>query len=281
MGPRTFRFEPVPQERILGLAVHPVSKEWAVEAVVDRALGPETGAYVCLTNVHTTVESRNSAELRDAVDQAFLSVPDGMPLAWILKNRGYRQTEQVAGIDYVPMVARAGLELGLRHYLYGGSPEVASQAGRRLERLVPGVQIVGSASPPFAPTGRWPVDDLQRELRRTRPHILWVGLGAPKQELWMNRMAGQLDVPVMIGVGAVFDYLAGTKPAAPSIMRRVGLDWLFRLAVEPRRLWRRYLLGNSTFTFLLVRDVLARRWAAMASRAQGESDRSNTDSSAR
>jgi N-acetylglucosaminyldiphosphoundecaprenol N-acetyl-beta-D-mannosaminyltransferase len=258
-----------------------VSKKSAVEAVTHRALSPETGAYVCLTNVHTTVESRNSPELREAIDKAFLSVPDGMPLAWILKNRGYRETEQVAGIEYVPMVARAGLELGLRHYLYGGAPGIAGRAGRRLERLAPGVQIVGSASPPFASTGRWPVDDLQRELRRTRPHILWVGLGAPKQELWMNRMAGQLDVPVMIGVGAVFDYLAGTKPAAPTILRRVGLDWLFRLAVEPRRLWRRYLLGNSTFTYLLVRDLLARRWAAMASRAQGDSDRSNTDRSER
>jgi N-acetylglucosaminyldiphosphoundecaprenol N-acetyl-beta-D-mannosaminyltransferase len=101
------------------------------------------------------------------------------------------------------------------------------------------------------------VDDLHRELRRTKPHILWVGLGAPKQELWMSRMAGQLEVPVMVGVGAVFDYLAGTKPAAPTILRRVGLDWLFRLAVEPRRLWRRYLVGNSSFVWLLARERFA------------------------
>ena len=267
MVPRTSLVEPPQEERILGLAVHPVNKVRAVEAAVKRALDPEPGAYVCLTNVHTTVESQHSAVLREAVDKAFLSVPDGMPLVWILKRRGHGRTEQVAGIEYVPMVARAGLEPGLRHFFYGGAPGIAGRAGRRLEQLVPGVQIVGSASPPFTPTGQWPVDDLHRELRRTKPHILWVGLGAPKQELWMSRMAGQLEVPVMVGVGAVFDYLAGTKPAAPTILRRVGLDWLFRLAVEPRRLWRRYLLGNSSFVWLLARERFAGSQSRQGKRA--------------
>jgi N-acetylglucosaminyldiphosphoundecaprenol N-acetyl-beta-D-mannosaminyltransferase len=156
------------------------------------------------------------------------------------------------------MVASAGLDSGLRHFLYGGSPGVAHGAGRRLEQLVPGVQVVGTAAPPFASIDEWPVADLRQDLERTKPDILWVGLGAPKQELWMQAMSDVLDVPVMVGVGAAFDYLAGTVSAAPDYLRHVGLEWLFRLAVEPKRLWRRYLVGNSTFVYLVLRDELSR-----------------------
>ena len=245
-------------ERILGHRVDPVSKALAADFVVERALAGDPGAYVCLTNVHTTVESQRSPALRKAADDAFLSVPDGMPLTWILRRRGHLETEKVTGIEYIPLVASRGLDRGLRHYFYGGAPGVAVRAGRRLEDLVPGVQVVGAASPPFAEThGGWATEELERELRRTQPHIIWVGLGAPKQDLWMAHIADTLRVPVLIGVGAAFDYLAGTKPSAPEFLRHVGLEWLFRLAVEPKRLWRRYLIGNSTFVYLVVRDRLS------------------------
>jgi N-acetylglucosaminyldiphosphoundecaprenol N-acetyl-beta-D-mannosaminyltransferase len=257
MAARALSIDPDHAERVLGQRVHPVSKAQAAGSVVERALVGRPGAYVCLTNVHTTVASHRSPALRAAVDGALLSVPDGMPLAWILRRRGHEYTEKVTGIEYVPLVAAQGLDVGLRHFFYGGAPGIAVRAGLRLEDLVPGVQVVGAASPPFAETPGWATDDLQHELRRTRPHILWVGLGAPKQELWMAEMAGILEVPVMIGVGAAFDYLAGTKAAAPTFLRHIGLEWLFRLAVEPGRLWRRYLVGNSTFLWLLARERLA------------------------
>ena len=235
-----------------------VSKREAAESVVNRALVGTPGAYVCLTNVHTTVESQRSADLRAAVDGAFLSMPDGMPLTWILRRRGHADAEKVTGIEYIPAVASLGLDQGLRHFFYGGAPGIAVRAGLRLENLVPGVKVVGAASPPFAETPGWETAELQQELRRTKTHILWVGLGAPKQELWMAAMAGEVDVPIMIGVGAAFDYLAGEKASAPTFLRHVGLEWLFRLAVEPRRLWRRYLVGNTKFLYLLARDVLGR-----------------------
>jgi N-acetylglucosaminyldiphosphoundecaprenol N-acetyl-beta-D-mannosaminyltransferase len=244
-------------EQILGLRVDPLSKAQAADAVVERAFVREPGAYVCLTNVHTTVESQRSPGLRAAVEDAFLSVPDGMPLTWILRRRGHVHTEKVTGIEYIPLVASRGVDLGLRHFFYGGVPGIADRAGQRLVDLVPGAKVVGAVSPPFAQTPGWATEDLEQELRRTRPHILWVGLGAPKQELWMAAKAGELSVPVMIGVGAAFDYLAGEKAHAPTFLRHVGLEWLFRLAVEPKRLWRRYLLGNSTFLWLLVRKQLA------------------------
>jgi N-acetylglucosaminyldiphosphoundecaprenol N-acetyl-beta-D-mannosaminyltransferase len=257
MAARVSSIELLPPERILGQRVDPVSKAQAADAVIQRAVAHEPGAYVCLTNVHTTVEAQRSPALRAAVDNAFLSVPDGMPLTWILRRRGHVHTEKVTGIEYIPLVASRGVDLGLRHYFYGGAPGIAIRAGLRLVDLVPGATVVGAASPPFAHTPGWTIEGLQQELRRARPHILWVGLGAPKQELWMAAKAAELGVPVMIGVGAAFDYLAGEKAYAPTFLRHVGLEWLFRLAVEPKRLWRRYLVGNSTFLWLLVRQQLA------------------------
>ncbi len=248
-----------PTERIIGSSVHPVSKAQAASAVLERAGRDQRGAYVCLTNVHTTVEANRSAELRAAVDDAFLSVPDGMPLVWILRRRGHRRTEKITGIEYIPSVASLGLASGTRHFFYGGAPGVAEAAGRRLEQLVPGVQVVGSLSPPFADIAAWPIEELQDALRRTKPNILWVGLGAPKQELWMTKMAGVAEVPVMVGVGAGIDFLAGAKAPAPAALRHVGLEWLFRLAMEPRRLWRRYLVGNSTFVYLLGRSAFRKQ----------------------
>jgi N-acetylglucosaminyldiphosphoundecaprenol N-acetyl-beta-D-mannosaminyltransferase len=188
-----------------------------------------------------------------------------MPLTWILRRRGHVETEKVTGIEFMPLVASRGLDKDLRHFFYGGAPGVAVRAGQRLERLIPGVHVVGAAAPPFGDTLGWAKEELREEVRRTRPQVLWVGLGAPKQELWMTQMAGELDVPIMIGVGAAFDYIAGSKPHAPTYLRHVGLEWLFRLAVEPKRLWRRYLVGNVTFLWLLAREGLEG-----ASRPSGE-----------
>jgi N-acetylglucosaminyldiphosphoundecaprenol N-acetyl-beta-D-mannosaminyltransferase len=232
------------------------------------------GAYVCLTNVHTTVESARLPELRAAVDGAFLSVPDGMPLVWILRRRGLMLTEKVTGIEYVPLVASVGRADQVRHFFFGGAPGVAERAARRLEGLVPGVQVVGAKAPPYGPLEALSVEDLGEELRRTKPHILWVGLGAPKQELWMARMSRELDVPMMVGIGAGIDYLAGAKPAAPTLIRHVGLEWAFRLAVEPRRLWRRYLFGNASFAWLLARERLGSGFPVRMRSADGDSEES-------
>ena len=237
----------VAPDHILGLRVDPVSRRMAVDLVLERAFQEGAGSSVCLTNVHTIVESQENTELRAACGSSFLSVPDGMPLVWILRRRGSRHVQKVTGIEYMPKVAAAGLEPGVRHFFFGGAPGVADAAGRELQARVPGTLVVGAYSPPFGPPEAWDLDELQGLLRSTRPHIMWVGLGAPKQELWMATVAGTLEVPMMIGVGAAFDFLAGTKRAAPRVMSRLGLEWLFRLASEPRRLWRRYLVGNSRF----------------------------------
>lgn len=259
---------PLGEERVLGHPVHPVSREEAVRLVVDRARSGRPGAYICLTNVHTTVESQRLSPLRRATEEAFLSVPDGMPLVWILRRRGYRTTEKVTGVELVPMVASAGRDHGLRHAFYGGGPGIAEAVRDRLTRSTPGVEVVGAVSPPFGPLGEPELRDLETQVERLRPDILWVGLGAPKQDLFMARAARRLPVPVMIGVGAAFDFLAGAKPSAPRWMRHGGLEWLFRLATEPGRLWRRYTIGNSVFLYLLAREALGLPRNGRASEAE-------------
>jgi N-acetylglucosaminyldiphosphoundecaprenol N-acetyl-beta-D-mannosaminyltransferase len=239
---------------ILGQPVHPVSRRQAVDLVLQFARSRKGGGYVCLTNAHTTVESRTRPELRSAVEGASLSVPDGMPLVWILRRRGFVHAEKVTGIELIPMVAAAGIAAGIRHFFVGGLAGVAKEAGKRLQSLVPRADVVGALSPPFGDLESFTQEELRPALSATKPHVLWVGLGAPRQELWMARVSNEVDVPVMVGVGAAFDFLAGTKRSAPTWMRHSGLEWLFRLATEPRRLWRRYLLGNARFLMALITE---------------------------
>lgn len=247
-----------PSAAILGQRVDAVSLDQAVSLVVERSLAGERGSYVCLTNVHSTVESQKDARLRAAVEGSYLSVPDGAPLVWILRRRGWKHTQKVTGIDFIPRVARAGLSQGVRHFFYGGGDGIAERAAEGLTRLVPGTVIAGAGTPPFTQGYDWDLAPLQAELERTRPHILWVGLGAPKQELWMDHAAQDLNVPISLGVGAAFDFLAGAKPAAPRWLSTMGLEWLYRLASEPTRLWRRYLIGNPRFVYLLMAERFGR-----------------------
>lgn len=244
------------REQIAGIPVHPVSLSQTIDAVVTNALGPSQGAYVCLSNANIAALSHESSDLRRAINGAFLSVPDGMPMVWVLRRRGHAHTEKVTGRELMPMTISAGVEKGLRHLLYGGGPGVAEAAAAELVRRVPGAMVEAAAAPPFASVDNWPMDDLRSLVEVRRPHVLWVGIGAPKQEILMARMAGELDVPVQVGVGAAFDFIAGSKREVPAALSDAGLEWLFRLATEPRRLWKRYLVGNTRFLYLLGREAL-------------------------
>jgi len=273
----------IERESIVGLPVDAVGREGAIRAILRRAMEPEPGAYVCLSNAHTTLLSRDLPLFRAAVEGAFLSLPDGMPLAWTLRRRGHRTTEKVAGPTLMPRVVAAGTDLGLRHFLYGWTTPMAQAVADELVARVPQAQIAGVHAPPFAGARSltraassplapawvdiggpvrdvdWRIEELEAALDAARPHILWVGLGAPVQEEWMAMVAGRLDVPLMIGVGRAFNNLAGTARPAPAFAADLGLEWLFVMLSEPRRLWRRYLIGNPRFLYLLGREALASR----------------------
>ncbi|MHB9005150.1 MAG: WecB/TagA/CpsF family glycosyltransferase, partial [Coriobacteriia bacterium] len=194
--------------------------------------------------------------LRQILNRAVLVTPDGMPLVWLLRLHGHKNAARVYGPDLLLAACEFGLAHGWRHYFYGGAPDVPELLAQKLSARFPGLLIAGLESPPFH--ALTPAEDaaaLQR-INAARPDIVWVGLGAPKQEYWMAQHLGSVQAPLMIGVGAAFDFHAGLKKQAPLWMQRSGLEWLFRLFQEPRRLWRRYLLNNPLFILLVVLQLL-------------------------
>ena len=205
------------------------------------AQGPAApGAHVAFCGAHGVVEAERDDRVRDAHEAAWLTVADSRPMFWIGRLRGCRALRQVPGIESVETVCRAGVEEGWRHYFLGGGPGVAQRLADEMTRRVPGLQVAGVETPPFRTLGPAEKDVMRTRIRRSGAHVLWVGLGAPKQELFMAEHAPFLPGIIAMGVGAAFDVNTGRVPRAPRALQLMGLEWAYRLSREPRRLWPRY-----------------------------------------
>jgi N-acetylglucosaminyldiphosphoundecaprenol N-acetyl-beta-D-mannosaminyltransferase len=216
--------------------------------------------YICVAAVHTVMACHEDPELRAAVRGATFTVPDGQPLVWALKALGHRLPERVYGPELMERACARAARTGRRFYLYGGRNQGAVvELARNLRLRHPGLRIVGGYSPPFRPLTTAEEDAVVEEINRAGADVVWVGIGVPKQEKWMARMRPRLSAPVLIGVGAAFDFHAGLIPQAPASMQRAGLEWAFRLAQEPARLWRRYLRYNPRFVAGFARQFVRHR----------------------
>jgi len=272
----------VARENILGVGISAVNMEMVLE-VLDGWLRRREQHYLIAAPAHCLVDCQKDETLRSIYNSASLVTPDGMPLVWILKMKGFRQVDRVYGPDLMLAVCERGLSKGYRHYLYGGTPEVVERLGSRLQERFPGIQIVGTHAPPF-PYTEEDDDMVIGNIKTARPDIVWCGLGAAKEEFWTSQHIGKVVAPVLIGVGAAFDFHSGTKPQAPRWMQRAGLEWAFRLAHEPRRLWRRYLIGNPVFLWLILLQTLGIRSFPLEASEQKYSvdtvrqDRTNSES---
>ena len=204
-----------------------------------------------------TVLARSDPSYRAILNAGDLNLPDGMSVVWALRLLG-QKTERITGADAFATLCDAGRERGLRHYLYGGSPSVAEQLPRSLEAAFPGVLIGGAESPPFGPVGDGELADAAGRIQAAGADLLWVGLGTPKQDLVAERLRRDRAAPVILCVGAAFDFLSGAKKRAPVWMQRAGLEWAHRLVNEPKRLWSRYLIGNPRFLVSVAMDALRR-----------------------
>lgn len=242
---------PVSRANILGVGVSAVNIPLALQTL-DEWIDREEPHYVCVSGVHGVIESQHSEDLRRIHNRAGLVTPDGMPLVWLSRLQGYPQVERVYGPDLMLAVCAHSLKMGYRHYLYGGGEGVAEMLAANLQQRFAGLQIVGMDTPPFHPPTAEEDEQALQRLNAARPDIVWVGLSTPKQERWMAAHLGRVSAPVMIGVGAAFDFHAGLKRQAPHWMQRSGLEWLFRLGSEPARLWRRYLINNPQFVLLVL-----------------------------
>jgi N-acetylglucosaminyldiphosphoundecaprenol N-acetyl-beta-D-mannosaminyltransferase len=241
----------IPRVDILGVNVSAINMVQALDTI-EAWIATGEKNYVCVTGVHGVMESQRDEELRRIHNAAGMVTPDGMPLVWISRLRGYRHVDRVYGPDLLLELCACSVTRGYRNYFYGGGAGVPDLLAERLREKFPGLEVVGVFSPPFRELTLDEDGDVVQAINRARPDIVWIGLSTPKQERWMARHSKSLNAPVLIGVGAAFDFHAGIKRQAPRWMQRSGLEWLYRLGCEPRRLWRRYVFNNSLFIMLTI-----------------------------
>ena len=215
--------------------------------------------YVCVAPVSTIVDARRDLEYRRIVNAAAMVTPDGMPVAWLGRLKGLRDVRRTYGPDLMLRVCDEGRSHGFRHFFYGATDDICDRLEHNLKARFPGLVVAGTIAPPYMKEAAVLSAETVRKINAAKPDIIWVGLGSPKQDYWMALNRAALEVPVMVGIGAAFDFHAGVKPQAPRWMRVCALEWLFRLFCEPRRLWRRYLVGNVLFLYWLVKEAFVRK----------------------
>lgn len=247
-----------PRTNVLGVGISATTIERTV-ALIERWIACGERRYVCVTGVHGVLECQRDPQLLQIHNASGLTVPDGMPMVWLSHLAGRREVERVYGPDLMLALCERAAACGYSVFLYGAAPGVADQLASTLERRFAGLRIAGTFSPPFRPLSEVEERALAERFAAMRPDITFVGLSTPKQELWMAAQLDHLHTCVMLGVGAAFDFHTGRIKQAPIWMRRSGLEWLYRLTREPRRLWRRYVLGNPRFVVLIALQLIGLR----------------------
>lgn len=237
---------------VLGVHVSAVDPAAALDEITSW-VEQRRREYVCVTGVHGVMESQDDPALREVHNRSGLTVPDGMPLVWCAHKAGFAETRRVYGPDLMLAVLERAAERGWGSYLYGGAEGVPELLAERLQERFPGLRVVGTHSPPFRPLTEDESAQVVADIDASGADLVWVGLSTPKQERWMAEHRPLLQAPVLLGVGAAFDFHTGRVRQAPAWMQQRGLEWAFRLMVEPRRLWRRYLRNNPRFVAAVAR----------------------------
>jgi N-acetylglucosaminyldiphosphoundecaprenol N-acetyl-beta-D-mannosaminyltransferase len=245
---------PPPSQAVLGVPLALTDYEHTMDWI-DATVAARGRGYVCVAAVHTVMASQEDPDLREAVLSGSLTVPDGQPLVWAMNMLGHHMPSRVYGPELMDRHCARAARAGTRIYLYGGRNQGALvQLARNLRLRHPGLRIVGGYSPPFRPLSDEEQQRVIDEIDGSQADVVWVGIGVPKQEKWMHQMRPRLRAPVLVGVGAAFDFHAGLVAQAPEWMQRAGLEWAYRLSREPRRLWKRYLRYNPKFVTGFLRQ---------------------------
>jgi N-acetylglucosaminyldiphosphoundecaprenol N-acetyl-beta-D-mannosaminyltransferase len=242
---------------VLGVGIHALTltaaRDEVVAAARERATRP-AGAYVCFCDVNSVSCARRDPAHLATLNRAFLATPDGMPLVWLGRRAGYPYVTRVYGPDLMLAVCAATAGTELTHFFYGGGAGTVEILSEKLRARFPGLRVAGTHTPPFRDLSTEETVSLETRIRELRPDFFWVGLSTPKQEKFMATFASRLDTGVMLGVGAAFDFLSGNVRQAPRWIQRSGLEWLFRLCIEPRRLAPRYFKNNPLFVLRVVAE---------------------------
>ncbi|HYH23491.1 MAG TPA: WecB/TagA/CpsF family glycosyltransferase [Azospirillum sp.] len=243
---------------VLGVGVSAINMDNALD-IIDRWIDAGHQSYVCVACVHGVMESQRDPNIRAVYNAAGMVTPDGMPLVWLLKLARQRHADRVYGPDLMLAAFERSVRSGHRHFLYGVTDATLARLRTNLEARFPGCRIVGTYAPPFRPLTTAEDAAVVRTINESGADIVWVSLSAPKQEQWMAQHRGMLRAPVLVGVGAAFDFHAGVKRQAPRFIQRSGFEWLFRLLTEPRRLWKRYATTNPAFIVRIMGQLTGLR----------------------
>ena len=243
---------------ILGVPIAAINLDQAAAKIEEWILTGQR-VYVTVTGVHGIMESQYDKEVKRIHQEAGMCVPDGMPTVWIGKLHGNRRMSRVYGPDLMLEMMKRSMENGYTNFFFGGKEGVPETLRDRFIMMFPGLKISGVYSPPFRPMNEEEENGLQDFVNKLSPDITWVGLGTPKQEKWMASHIGRMNTKVMVGVGAAFDFHAGLVRQAPRWIQKIGMEWVFRLWIEPKRLWRRYLKNNPLFILMILVEALGFR----------------------
>ncbi len=255
--------DPKSPVNVLGTNIAPLNMVTAVDLIEGWINGDSTGHYVCVTGVHGVMEGFRNPQIRKAHNAADACVPDGMPMTWTGRYRGHRSMRRVYGPDLMLSLLERSAARGYTNFFYGGDTGVAEELARAMTGRFPGLRVVGTHCPPFRPLDHDERQELVAEIDRLRPDLMWIGLSTPKQEMFMSEFHSVLRAKVMLGVGAAFDFHTGRVRQAPRWVMRAGLEWFFRLCMEPRRLGPRYLRNNPAFVWnLFLQETGIRRFSA-------------------
>ena len=249
---------PPDRVNVLGVGISALNLDSAVAAVV-RALERKAKGYVCVTGVHGVSEAQADPGFQRILNHSWLTTPDGMPMVWMGRLQGFRNMGRVYGPDLMLRLCEISPARGFTHFFYGGAPAVAEELKSRFERRFPGLRVGGTFCPPFRELTGEEEQELARQVGLAKPDLFWVGLSTPKQERFMASHWRSLEATLLLGVGAAFDFHTGRVRQAPRWMQRSGLEWAFRLACEPRRLWKRYLKNNPLFVARAVAQLTGLR----------------------
>ena len=239
---------------ILGVNINVTNMQETVKVITEN-LESIKGNYICVSNVHTTIMSYEDEKYKAIQNSGFMALPDGKPLSIVSKKRGFKDAERVTGPDLMEEIFKISEEKGYSHYFYGSTQETLDTLKVKLNNKYPNMKIAGMYSPPFRKLTENEDKDVIENINKENPDFIWIGLGAPKQEIWMMEHKGKVN-GLMLGVGAGFDYHAGKIERAPMWMQKYSLEWLFRLNQEPKRLFKRYINTNSKFIWLILKGVI-------------------------
>lgn len=251
---------------VLGIGLSAVNMEQAVGRI-DEWIKRREPAFVTVSGVHGVMESVRDESLRRIHNQAGMVTPDGMPMVWMAKGAGKKHVTRVYGPDLMLETCKFGIERGWKHYFYGGKEGIAEELRDRLTERFPGLLVVGTECPPFRALTDEEDQAVCERIKASGADIVWVGLSTPKQERWMSAHVGRVGAAVCVGVGAAFDFHTGKVKQAPKWMQANGLEWLFRLYQEPKRLWRRYFRNNPAFVYcLFLKKLRLKRFGSIDDR---------------